>query len=333
MAVTMKDIAREAEVSSATVSHVINGTKKISEPTQNKILELIKKYNYIPNSTAKNLRVQSTKTAALIVSSLPDTFITDMVYGVEERAREAGYNLLLVNTNEDEDYEQKTINLLHSKMVDGIILSPAAKNLEYLNKFSPDDFPIVLVNRYAETVQHMPRVTGDNVQTGYDATKHLMEHGHRHIGVIYGVSNVSSTNDRLEGYKTALQEKNISFKEDYLELGHATVEGGAAAVDNLLKRNPSITALFIQNDLMTIGVISQLKKLAISIPNQIALIGFGDFASASIIDPPITTIVQPSQQLGMLAFDTLMQRINHSKSIENHCLSASLILRKSCGCP
>lgn len=129
MAVTMKDIAREAEVSSATVSHVINGTKKISEPTQNKILELIKKYNYIPNSTAKNLRTQSTKTAALIVSSLPDTFITDMVYGVEERAREAGYNLLLVNTNEDEEYEQKTINLLHSKMVDGIILSPAAKNL------------------------------------------------------------------------------------------------------------------------------------------------------------------------------------------------------------
>lgn len=332
MKVTMKDIAREAEVSSATVSHVINGTKKISEPTQQKILELIQKYNYVPNSTAKNLRVQSTKTAALVVSSLPDTFISELVYGVEERAREAGYNLLLVNTNEDEDYEQKTINLLHSKMVDGIVLSPAAKNLDYLNEFDNSTFPIVLVNRYAKTVDHLPRVTGNNVQTGYEATSHLLDHGHRSIGVIYGVADVSSTNDRLDGYRQALKERNIPFEADFLELGHATVAGGAGAVENLLRRNPEITALFIQNDLMTIGVISRLKEMSLAIPGDVALIGFGDFASAPIIDPPITTIVQPPKEIGSISFDALLQKIENPAFDEHQSLPAEIICRHSCGC-
>ncbi|WP_078430563.1 LacI family DNA-binding transcriptional regulator [Alkalihalobacterium alkalinitrilicum] len=332
MKITMKDIAKEARVSIATVSHVINGTKNITEEKHNKIMEIIKKYNYIPNITAKNLRQQTTKTAGVVVSSFPDTFVTEMVYGIEERAREMGYSILLINTNEDRDREEKTINLLHSKMVDGIILSPTAKSIDYLNQFIDNNFPIVLINRYDPKMSNTPRVTGDNYQTGYDATMHLLKHGHKKIGFIYTVPNVSTTNDRIHGYQDALKKLNVPFNTSYLEIGYGTVNGGANAVHSLLGREKDITALFIQNDLMTIGAIQKIKELALSIPKDIAIIGFGDFASSEIIDPPITNIVLPPTTIGRTSFDVLLGRINNHEYMKHIELPPSLIIRKSCGC-
>ncbi|WP_257535718.1 LacI family DNA-binding transcriptional regulator [Mesobacillus foraminis] len=329
---TMKDIAREANVSIATVSHVINGTKHISEEKHNIIMELIRKYNYFPNTAAKNLRQQSTKTAGLVVSSFPDSFVTEMVFGIEKRAREMGYHLLLINTNEDLEYEEKTINLLHSKMVDGIILSPTGNDIQYLTNFINEDFPIVLVNRYDPRIESVPRVTGDNYLTGFNATMHLLEHGHKKIGFIYSVPDVSTTNDRIAGYKDALRRSHLPFNESYLEAGHATVNGGANAVESLLKREPGITALFVQNDLMTIGAIQKVKQLSLKIPEDIAIIGFGDFASAEIIDPPITNIVLPPDDIGRTAFDVLLSKINHSDYANHIELPPKLMIRKSCGC-
>lgn len=328
----MKDIAREANVSVATVSHVINGTKHITEEKYNKVMSIINKYNYIPNSTAKNLRQQSTKTAGLVVSSFPDSFVTAMVYGVEERAREMGYDLMLVNTNEDALYEEKTINLLYSKMVDGIILSPTSKNAGYLKKYTDQNYPIVLVNRYDPNIQNAPRVTGDNYQTGFDATLHLLNHGHKKIGVIFSVPNVTTTLDRITGYKDALAIHNIPFDEKLLELGYATVKGGANALHSLLNRDKDITAIFILNDLMTIGAISKLKELSMRIPEDIALIGFGDFPSADILDPPVTNIVLPPEIIGRTAFDVLLSKINNPNYLKYIELPPSLIVRKSCGC-
>lgn len=332
MNVTMKDIAEKADVSTATVSHVINGTKKISEDTHNKIMNLIQKYNYVPNLTAKNLRQNKTMTAGLIVSSFPDSFITEMVYGVEERARELNYHLLLVNTNENQGYEEEMVKLLHSKMVDGLILSPTTSKIAYLNKYTKNNFPIVLVNRYDSVAQSIPRVTGDNFQTGYNATKHLLEHGHKKIGLIYAVPDVSTTNDRIIGYKTALHEYNIPYDENYLELGYATVDGGETAAQSLLSKHPDISAVFVLNDLMTIGVISKLKKLSLKIPRDIAIIGFGDFASANIIDPPVTNIELPPKVIGKAAFDVLLNKINNKDYMKQIEFPPSMVIRNSCGC-
>ncbi|WP_158735794.1 LacI family DNA-binding transcriptional regulator [Alteribacillus sp. YIM 98480] len=332
MKMTMKDIAKEANVSTATVSHVINGTKHISEEKHNRIMEVIRKYNYIPNSTAKNLRKQSTKTAGLIVSSFPDSFVTEMIYGAEKRAREMGYNLLLINTNENSSYEKETINLLHAKMVDGIILAPTASGASYLNSFTDDNFPIVLVNRDDPSLKNIPKVTGDNYQTGFDSATHLLKHGHEKIGIIYAVSNVSTTVHRIEGYKDALKKYNLPFNDSYIEQGHATVEGGAEAVKSLLTREKDISALFILNDLMTIGAISKMKELSLRIPKDIALMGFGDFASANIIDPPVTNIVLPPETIGKTAFDVLLSKINNPEYNKHIELPPTLITRKSCGC-
>lgn len=331
MKLTMKDIAKEAGVSVATVSHVINGTKNITEERKNKILKIIEKHNYVPNSTAKNLRRRSTKTAALVVSSSTDSFVNEMIFGVEKKAREMGYSLLLVNTNEDEVYEEKTINILYSKMVDGIILSPTSNNIDYLNKFTKS-MPIVLVNRYNEIVKNAPRVTGDNYRIGYDATNHLIEHGHENIGVIYSVPDVSTTEGRIRGYKDALNENNLSYDDKNLEIGYGTVEGGAVAVHSLLKKNKDITALFFLNDFMTIGGISKLKEMRLAIPEDIALIGFGDSPASAIIDPPVTNMILPPQEIGEIALESLIKKIDGEKNVENYELPSSMVIRQSCGC-
>ncbi|WP_346243228.1 LacI family DNA-binding transcriptional regulator [Shouchella clausii] len=330
--ITMKDIAREANVSAATVSHVINNTKHISEVTRNKVLEVIKRHHYVPNSAAKNLRQQSSKTAGLVVSSFPDSFVTEMIFAIEERAKEMGYNLLLVNTNEDREYEEKTINLLHSKQVDGIILSPTSGDIQYLQNYTEDNFPIVMLNRYESTIKNIPRVTGDNFQLGYDATMHLLQHGHQKIGFIYSYPNVSTTDDRLRGYQEALKQYNIPYQEEFFVQGYAKVKGGSDAVQNLLTKDNQISAFFVQNDLMTIGAISKIKELKLRIPEDIALIGFGDFSSSHIIDPPITTILLPPETIGKTAFDMLLNKINNPNYMKHIELPPSMVVRKSCGC-
>lgn len=331
-AVTMKDIAREANVSVATVSHVINNTKHISDHTRNKVLEVINRYNYVPNSAARNLRQQSTKTAGLVVSSFPDSFVTEMIFGVEERAKEMGYNLLLVNTNEDNEYEEKTINLLHSRLVDGIILSPTSSDISYLRKFTTNNFPIVMVNRYDPTITNIPRVTGDNYQLGFDATFHLLKHGHKKIGFIYSYKNVSTTDDRIRGYQDALQLSGATYDDALVVQGYATAKGGASAVQKLLESNNNVSALFAQNDLMTIGAIGQIKEMGLSIPEDIAIIGFGDFSSSHIIDPPVTNMVLPPETIGRTAFDVLLNKINNPNYMSHVELPPSMIVRNSCGC-
>lgn len=330
--VTMKDIAKEVGVSVATVSHVINSTKKISKTTQEKVLSVVNKYNYVPNSAAKNLRKQTSKTAGLVVSSFLDSFVTEMISGIEKRAKEMGYNLLLVNTNEDSNYEEETINLLHSRQVDGIILSPTSGDIQYLKSYMNDNFPIVMVNRYDKKIDNIPRVIGDNFQLGFNATTHLLEHGHKKIGFIYSYPDVSTTDDRKLGYQEALKNSHLPFNKDFFAQGYATVKGGANATEELLQLDKDITALFVQNDLMTIGAIGKIKELGLSIPKDIAIIGFGDFSSAHIINPAITNIVLPPATIGKTAFDVLLNKISNPSYMNHIELPPSMIIRNSCGC-
>jgi LacI family transcriptional regulator len=331
MPVTMKDIAKEIGVSVATVSHVINGTKKVSEQTRRLVLEAIERHQYVPDSSAKNLRRQKTKTAALIISSYPDIYVTKLIHGVGSRARELGYNLLLVNTSENEAYEMDALRLVRSNMVDGIILSPTTNRIDYLSDLKKQ-FPIVLVNRYDPRFEDVPRVTADDFQAGFDATSHLIQHGHRNIGLIYSVPNVTTTANRLEGYREALRRNGLEVNESWIVRGFATVEGGRQAVKSLLEQAPEITALFVLSDQMTVGVVQELRSLSLRIPADIALIGFGDFEAAAIIDPPLTNVSLPPDTIGRTAFDILINKIANPDYQKHISLPTSLMIRKSCGC-
>ncbi|UOF88632.1 LacI family transcriptional regulator [Fodinisporobacter ferrooxydans] len=331
MGITMKDIAREAGVSVATVSHVINKTKHVSAEKQRRILEVIGKLQYSPNIAAKNLKMQKTNTAGLVVSSFLDSYVTSIVNGVGNRARELGYNLLFVNTNEQQQYEEEAVRVLSSNAVDGMILSPTTSNLRYLGNFLEKQLPIVFINRYDPHFPEIPRVTADDFQAGYDAAFHLLGHGHTKIGLVLAVPNVTSTVNRIAGYKAALLEKGISFDESLLEIGYATVDGGLNAVKSLLKREPQITALFTLSDLMTIGAVKALNQLSLRCPEDIAIIGFGDFEAAAAMYPPITN-VNPPHTIGQTAFDLLLNKMQNFKYTKHIQLPVSLIIRKSCGC-
>ncbi|MET3508015.1 LacI family DNA-binding transcriptional regulator [Halalkalibacter oceani] len=334
MKITMKTIAQEAGVSVTTVSHVINGTKKISAEKHKIITDLIKKYNYVPNSMAQSLRNHSTKTAGLVVSSFPDSHVTNIVNGIGRRAQEAGYNLLFVNTNENEEYERETIHLLHSKMVDGLILSPTSSNLTYLQKLIDKQFPIVFVNRYDTLYDQIPRVGANNYQAGFDATTHLIKHGHQEIGLVCGLRKnyITTTEERIKGYKEALLKHNLHVNEDYLVATNATVEGGKRATKALLAKHPQLTALFCVNDLTTIGAIEALHEMELACPEDVAVIGCGDFEAASIIDPPVTTVRLAPETIGITAFDALLSKINNNDYCQHIELPTSLLIRKSCGC-
>ncbi len=333
----MKEIAKEVGVSVTTVSHVINGTKRISEPTYNKIMECVKRHNYVPNYSAKNLRNSATKTAGLVVPSFPDSYVTRYINSISKRAKEMGYSLLFVNTDEDTDYEEETLKLLNAKMVDGIILAPSAKAskpLPYDVTFLKDSMPIVLISRRHEAFDDCPVVIQDDYQAGYDAATHLLYHNHENMGIIYAVEDISPTNDRIRGFEDALKEHGLKLPSNHIYQGYATVEGGKKAVRKLLENQPQITAIFTLNDSMTIGAISALKEMNKKVPNDVALIGFGDFPSAAVMDPPITNINLSPDILGQTAFDLLLNKINnpgYNKSKSVH-LPTYLITRKSCGC-
>lgn len=328
--ITIKDIAREAKVSVATVSHVINNSKNVSNATRQRVEAIIKKYNYIPNSAARNLRQQSTRTVALVVSSFLDSFVTEMIYGIEERAKELNYKVLLVITNEDYEYEKSTIELLFAQHVDGIILSPTSGDIDYLKEYLDQNSSMVMVNRYLPELENLPYVVGDNYQIGYDMTNHLIQHKHNRIGFIYSYPNVSTTEDRLKGYKDALYDNGIQYDPNLIVQGFATADGGNDATELLLNQN--VSAIASQNDLMTIGAITQLNEKGLLIPDDIALIGFGDFSAAHIINPPITTITLPGKIIGRTAFDLLLNKINNPNYNGKVTLPSSLVLRESCGC-
>ncbi len=334
MKITMKTIAEEAGVSVTTVSYVINGTKKVSVEKHNLIMDLVKKYNYVPNSIAKSLRIHTTKTAGLVVSSFPDAHITNIVNGIERRAQEVGYNLLFVNTNENYKYERDTIQMLHSKMIDGLILSPTSNNLTYLKNLIDKDFPIVFVNRFDDLYSNTPRICADDFQAGFEATNHLIQHGHTTIGLIAGRNNnnISTIIGRLQGYKAALLKHHLPFDQDLIIKTKATVEGGRIATRQLLSKQKHITALFPLNNLMTIGAMHALKDLGLDCPKDIAVVGCGDFDGASLINPPITTIGLSPNRIGIKAFDALLNKINDNEYCEHINLPTSLIVRNSCGC-
>ncbi|MCM3571010.1 LacI family DNA-binding transcriptional regulator [Neobacillus mesonae] len=330
--VTMKDIAREAGVSIATVSHVINGTKHISENKRKLITNVIEKYNYVPDTRAKSLRNAVTKTAGLVVSVFPDSYVTGIVNGIGKRARELDYHLLFINTNEDYDYEKESIKLLSSNIVDGIILTPSEMNLGYIQKYMKKGLPIIQAIRYDPNIPRLPRVTADDFQAGYDATKHLLQHGHRKIGVIISRTNITPTIERIEGYKAALTEYNIPFDEGLIESGFATEKNALIATKKLLNREKEITALFVLSDLMTIGAMQAITELSLKCPDDIALIGFGDFAGAAITNPPITNVSLSAETIGRTAFDVLLNKINNPGYDKHIQIPTSLMIRKSCGC-
>lgn len=325
---TIKEIAELANVSTATVSKVINGKDQyISEATRQKILEIVEREGYIPNGIAKSLKMRKTKTIGIIMPDVMNLFFSELARGAEDAAEKRGYSVILCNTDNRESKEEKYLNILQEKMVDGIIMTAAEASMNKSVKRSKT--PMVLVDRDIELDKPVGRITVNNEEGAFMATKFLIEKGCKNIGFISSEKKNKPSAERLEGYKRALKEHKLDIDEKKIFLENFTIDSGYKGVISLLEKT-KVDGIFCGNDLIAFGAIKGLKEKKVKIPEEVKIIGFDDISMSQFIDPPLTTIKQPIYQLGEEAVKMLVAIIEKQDTDMNKVLKTELIERGSC---
>ncbi len=308
--VTMKDIARQLGLSRTTVWRVVNNKGSVNPETRKRVESFLETHAYTKNLVAASLRKNLTNTIGVIFSDIENPFYAEALKGIEAECKNHGYNLIFCNTHENYKEEREAIRLLLEKRVDGLILIPvegSEKNIPILSKLS---IPIVFLARHLKEYGGS-RVIFDDISAGYIATSYLISKGHRVIAHVAGSPNTSCTNDRLEGYRKALQEHGIGFDPRLVCYTNSMMSSGKDATLKLLGERPDITAIFGYSDFVAFGVIEALQELGKKIPDDVAVIGCDDTFVASLIG--LTTISFPKENMGMLAARILLRQIQNLK--------------------
>jgi len=328
--VTMDDVASRAGVSTSTVSHVLNGTRKVSPATVQAVQRAIQALGYIPNTLARSLARSSTNTIGVAISALSNHYFSETVHAIETECAKHGYMMLFVDTHDDPEQELRVVTALHHRRVDGIVLAPSngSMALEYLQA---SEIPAVLVDRMMS--EQFDQVGVENAQPTQALIEHLIAHGHRRIAFIAGRAGFSTTDERVAGYKAALQAAGLVFDAQLLVNGGSNTAPARQATAQLLRLAAPPTAIMAGNNLMTLGAMQALREAQIEVPGQMALVGFDDFDWADFFVPRLSLIAQPVQALGARAVDLLLQRMASPGSPPQSVrLAPTLQLRNSCGC-
>lgn len=332
MTATIREVAEAAGVSVATVSRVVSGSEhRVAGPTRSRVLAAVARLSYQPNLVAQGLKNRITRTIGLIVPDISNPFFPAIVRGIEDVANQAGLAVLLCNTYEDLAKERSYLALLRKRMVDGLIFTTVGANTEHLRMLRRQRMPAVLIARAPGGVD-MDAVLVDNRRGEREAVEHLMRLGHRRIAFIGGPATLPVAGERLAGYRDALGAAGIRFEPSLVFDGGFRPEGGAAAVEALLRRRAKFTAIVAANDLMAIGAMEDLHRRGRRLPDDVAVVGFDDITFASLVEPPLTTIAQPKYQMGRLAMERLLQLLNGGASRPSRLvLEPRLVVRESCG--
>ena len=327
---TIKDIARLANVSTTTVSHVLNSTRQVSEDLSNRVQVAIRDLEYKPNAMARALRVHSSKTLGLIVPDNSNPFFSEIALGAEDCAFRHGYSLFLCNSRHDSARELTYMTTLSTYAVDGLILSAVSGDLDQLSEFVKSGIPLVVVDRKL-AAPDIEFIHSDHIEGAREATQHLVEFGHRRIGIITGPMDVHSALDRIQGFEEILNEHGIPNDPDLSVRGDFQVESGRRAAQEMMELPDPPTAIFACNDMMAIGALQTLRTLGLGVPEDVSLVGFDDIFLASLLDPPLTTVAQSAYTIGEMAVARLVERMNGSKNLmtQEFCLPTDLIIRKS----
>lgn len=333
MSITIKDIAKAAGVSITTVSRALNGYSDVNEATRRKIFEIAEAMGYTPNMAARSLIVKRTKTLGLLISGITRTSVKDSIAfeilcGMNDRAGELNYDLVLFNTDTQKQKMKSYKSLCLERGVDGVIIMGIRLDDPYLEEVVQSAIPCVLID-IPLTGEGVSSVNSDSVNGACLAVQHLIWNGHRHIGLINGHAQAFVSNRRLEGYRKALDEHDIPFREAYVEDGNFTESGGAEAAVRLLSRNPDITALFCASDLMAIGAIQAIRNMGKSVPEHYSVVGYDNIGMSDYLSPPLTTVNQDRYRMGYQAAQMLIDMLEGRKVTPQVTLPAELIVRGS----
>ncbi|HAS3647085.1 TPA: substrate-binding domain-containing protein [Vibrio cholerae] len=327
---TMKDIARLAGVSTSTVSHVINKSRFVSDEIAERVNNAAQQLNYAPSALARSLKMNRTKTIGMLVTTSTNPFFGEVVKGVERSCYHQGYNLILCNTEGDNQRMKASINTLLQKRVDGLLLMCSTLEGERLDVFDRyPDIPIVVMD-WGPILFASDKIQDNSLQGGYMAAKHLIECGHKEIGCITGPLIRHQAQMRYEGYKRALAEAGIAINPDWIVESDFECEGGYQAFEKLYQRGKLPSALFVSNDMMAMGVIQAASQRGLRVPDDLSLIGYDDVHIAKFMTPALTTIHQPKYRLGKAAVDALLYRLeNPDTTAQVVQLEPTLVVRNS----
>lgn len=330
-AASIYDVAREAKVSVFTVSAVINKKTHVGKKLLERVEQAIRKLNYRPNLVARSLAKQRTHTIGMIVSDIANPFFPMVVRGAEDAAQKHGYNLLLCNSDDTLEKEEKQIELLLSKRVDGILLTKAAGDFRPALRKMIDEvnIPFVLVMRtYPKLTQDA--VVSDDYQGAYNAVRHLARAGRRRIGLVSGPLKISNAVARWEGFHDALKDEGLPFDEKLVIEGDYRIESGYRAGHALFSHQPD--GVYVANHLMTVGLLKAAEEMGLRCPEDFGLVSFDDYPWLGVFHPKLTTVELPKHQLGGEAAELLIERIGGSKKKSTvRKLQPELRIRESCG--
>jgi LacI family transcriptional regulator len=336
----MKNVAELAGVSISSVSHYVNNTRQVSEKTTIRIKNAIDTLNFVPNYAAQTLKSGKSKMIGFVVANLENPFYVRIAKGIETITNKYGYELVLLDSAEMKAKECKSIRSLYSRGIEGIIFVPISPDCKYLSDILPENFPLVFLDRQSDRSGNM--VLLDNEKAAYQATKYFIHMGITEIAFIalsYGINgNDQTMEERVQGYKKALEENNLPVNDQYIKclpggeqlpLGTMIYSETYQSMKNLLET--PVKAVVCGNSLAAIGVYSCLKEMKIDIPKDISLISFDNDLWLNLVTPAISSIVQPSEEMGMAAARLLFNKIeNPDSKNETIRLKAEIILRESC---
>jgi LacI family transcriptional regulator len=327
--ITLKMVAESAGVSVNTASRAINSKSDINEETKKRVLQVAQELGYVRNATAVALRTRKTGTIGVVIADNRNPFYAELLNGIEVAAREKNYHIILANTQRDYKKEEEAINLLLTKRVDGLLITPVQDKDEDIKNLLDANIPFVVVGRDFENIE-IDAVFNDEVKGGFLATEYLIKKGHKRIALVDGFIYKSPAKGRLEGYKKALDKYRISLDESLISVGDINIEDGYERTKQMLEKNLEFTAIFTYNDMMAFGSMQAIKEKGLRIPEDIGLVGYDDIQFSSLISPSLTTIRLKKQELGIESVKLLFSRINREhKKTKKIMLDVELQIRET----
>lgn len=308
---TIYDVARRADVSPATVSRVVNGRASVDAALAERVRAAMRDLDYRPNAVARNLRRSRTSFWSMIVANIDNAFFTAMFRGVEDVAQPAGFSLLLCNTDEDADREEQYVDGALAEQIAGMVICPTVSS-PHVRRLLDAGVPVVVVDRLMPDI-YVDTVVVDNEQGAAEATRHLVESGYDRIGCITGPPGLFTADQRLAGYRRGLEQAGRPFDPNLVRRADFRREGGHQAMASLLAERPLPDAVFVANNLMTIGTMECALGRGIAVPVELGVVGFDDMPWTNLIRPALSTVAQPTYELGRTAADMLRRRLNEPK--------------------
>lgn len=332
----IKDVARMANVSISTVSHVINGTRFVSEKTTQKVRDAMESLNYVPNVAAFSLRTKKSKNIGVVIPITTDetsnVFFMQVMQGIETVLKKNGYFLVLSNSQEDIACEEEEIKNLLKRQVDGLIIASARGDHGFVRELL-EDKEYVFIDRIPDGISEVDCVTSDAAGGSYDAVSYLIGLGHRKIGILCDIIGEYPNSDlRYQGYRRALEENGLPFREDYVQQCRSSIESGYEGARKIME-STDITALYVVSNVNAMGTLEYFRDAGIRVPDDISLVIYDDHTWAKIFQPPLTVIRQEAFEMGRKSAELLLKRLNGQETEDKPefiRMKTTLIERRSC---